>query len=235
MRDLQQTLSTYSAHKSPHVTYVPTLTGAIGTEELQRFYSEFFLDRNPPSMKLTLLSRTVGADRVVDELHIAFKHTQEMPWILPGVPPTNKRVEILVVSIVTLRGGRLYHEHIYWDQASVLVQTGLLDPKIVPTKAGERGLKRLPVVGKEAARRVLRGYDEDDEGEATNQLIEEWNDDLDDDALDEETSTTNKDGNTSDKTAEAKKDEKPTASKDSEPEKEASDQPPVEDGKPEAN
>ena len=79
MRDLQQTLSTYSAHKSPHVTYVPTLTGAIGTEELQRFYSEFFLDRNPPSMKLTLLSRTVGADRVVDELHIAFKHTQEMP------------------------------------------------------------------------------------------------------------------------------------------------------------
>ncbi|XDG09815.1 hypothetical protein ABKA04_009430 [Annulohypoxylon sp. FPYF3050] len=235
MRDLQQTLSTYSAHKSPHVTYVPTLTGAIGTEELQRFYSEFFLDRNPPSMKLTLLSRTVGADRVVDELHIAFKHTQEMPWILPGVPPTNKRVEILVVSIVTLRGGRLYHEHIYWDQASVLVQTGLLDPKVVPTKAGERGLKRLPVVGKEAARRVLRGYDEDDEGEATNQLIEEWNDDLDDDALDEETSTTNKDGNTSDKTAEAKKDEKPTALKDSEPEKEASDQPPVEDEKPEAN
>lgn len=173
-------MSTYSAHKSPHVTYIPTLTGGIGTEELQRFYSEFFIDRNPPSMKLTLLSRTIGADRVVDELHVSFKHTQEMPWVLPGVPPTNKRVEILMVSIVALRGGRLYHEHVYWDQASVLVQTGLLDPKVVPKQASEKGVKRLPVVGRQAARRVLRGYDEGDEGEATNELIAEWDDDLDD-------------------------------------------------------
>ncbi|KAI2633567.1 NTF2-like protein [Hypomontagnella submonticulosa] len=179
-RKLQPTMSTYSAHKSPHVTYIPTLTGGIGTEELQRFYSEFFIDRNPPSMKLTLLSRTIGADRVVDELHVSFKHTQEMPWVLPGVPPTNKRVEILMVSIVALRGGRLYHEHVYWDQASVLVQTGLLDPKVVPKQASEKGVKRLPVVGRQAARRVLRGYDEGDEGEATNELIAEWDDDLDD-------------------------------------------------------
>lgn len=176
-------MSTYSAHKSPHVTYVPTLTGGIGTEELQRFYSEFFINCNPPSLKLTLLSRTIGADRLVDEMHVAFKHTQEMPWILPGIPPTNKRVEILVVSIVTVRGGKLYHEHIYWDQASVLVQVGLLDPKVVPQKASENGVKKLPVVGKEAARRVLRGYDQGDEGEATNELIPEWDDgdDIEDD------------------------------------------------------
>ncbi|KAI1383757.1 NTF2-like protein [Hypoxylon trugodes] len=180
-RHLQQTLSTYSAHKSPHVTHIPTLTGGIGPDELQRFYSEFFIDRNPSSMKLTLLSRTIGTDRVVDEMHIAFKHTQEMPWILPGIPPTNKKVEILVVSIVALRGGRLYHEHIYWDQASVLVQIGLLDPKVVPSKAREKGVKQLPIVGKEAAKRVLNGYDEGDEGEATNDLIDEWNDDVDDD------------------------------------------------------
>lgn len=132
-------------------------------------------------MKLTLLSRTIGADRVVDEMHVAFRHSQEMPWILPGLPPTNKRVEVLVVSIVTLRGGRLYHEHVYWDQASVLVQVGLLDPKIVPKKASERGVDRLPVVGREAARRVLSGYDEGDEGEATNEMIAEWDDDVDDD------------------------------------------------------
>ncbi|KAI1452493.1 NTF2-like protein [Annulohypoxylon moriforme] len=232
-RDLQQTLSTYSAHKSPHVTYVPTLTGGIGPEELQRFYSEFFLDRNPSSMKLTLLSRTIGADRIVDELHIAFKHTQEMPWILPGVPPTNKRVEVLVVSIVCLRGGRLYHEHIYWDQASVLVQIGLLDPKVVPAKASEKGLKRLPVVGKEAARRVLRGYDEGDEGEATNELIAEWDDDIDDDAFD--------DGNNSNKSEKKdEKEEKPEDSQDSQdkgPEKELESpiQPPVEGEKSEAN
>ncbi|KAI1206077.1 NTF2-like protein [Annulohypoxylon truncatum] len=233
-RDLRQTLSTYSAHQSPHVTYVPTLTGGIGPEELQRFYSEFFLDRNPPSMKLTLLSRTIGADRVVDELHISFKHTQEMPWILPGVPPTNKRVEIIVVSIVTLRGGRLYHEHIYWDQASVLVQTGLLDPKVVPGKASEKGLKRLPVVGKEAAKRVLRGYDEGDEGEATNDLIAEWDDDFDDDAHDDQNKTKNS-GSTDGKGTEVKESDKPDDSKDKEPEKESPNQPPVEDEKSEAN
>ncbi|KAK6953784.1 hypothetical protein Daesc_003746 [Daldinia eschscholtzii] len=154
---------------------------AIGSEELQRFYSEFFIDKNPQSIKLTLLSRTIGSDRVVDELHVAFKHTQDMPWILPGVPSTNKKVEILVVSIVTLRGGKLYHEHIYWDQASVLVQVGLLDPKAVPRNASDSGVKRLPVIGRRAARSVLVGYDESDEGEATNELIPEWDDEADDD------------------------------------------------------
>ncbi|KAI8626595.1 dienelactone hydrolase [Xylariaceae sp. FL1651] len=176
-RQLGQTMSTYTTRKSPHVTYFPTLTGGIGAGELRRFYSEYFLSSNPPSTKLTLLSRTVGGDRVVDELHVAFKHTQEMPWILPGVPPTNKRVEVIVVSIVTLRGGKLYHEHVYWDQASVLVQTGLLDPKLVPDKAKERGVKKLPVVGREGARRLIRGFDDEEDGEADNELLPGWYDD----------------------------------------------------------
>ncbi|KAF6829608.1 dienelactone hydrolase [Colletotrichum musicola] len=174
-RNLNQTLSTYTAHKSPHVTHIPTLTGGIGAEELERFYSQFF--ENPPSMKLTLISRTIGADRVVDEVHVRFKHTQEVPWILPGVPATGKRVEVLVVSIVGLRGGKLYHEHVYWDQASVLVQIGLLDPELVPDEARKNGVKRLPVVGREAARRVLRGWDPEEEGEADNELIPGWNED----------------------------------------------------------
>ncbi|KAI0164611.1 dienelactone hydrolase [Xylariaceae sp. FL1272] len=176
-RNLGKTMSGYTTHKSPHVTYFPTLTGGIGAEELQRFYSQYFLSCNPPSMKLTLISRTMGSDRVVDELHIAFKHTQEMPWILPGVPPTQKRVEIMVISIVALRGGLLYHEHIYWDQASVLLQVGLLDPKLVPSKAKERGVKSLPVVGREAARRLIKAFDEEEEGEADNELLPGWYDD----------------------------------------------------------
>lgn len=138
-RNPSQTLSTYTTHKSPHVTHIPTLTGGIGASELERFYSQFF--RNPPSTRLTLISRTIGVDRVVDEVHVCFKHT-EMPWILPGVPATNKRVEVLVVSIVGLRGGRLYHEHVYWDQASVLVQIGFLDPKLVPDAAHKNGVQR---------------------------------------------------------------------------------------------
>ncbi|KFA63140.1 hypothetical protein S40285_04759 [Stachybotrys chlorohalonatus IBT 40285] len=165
----ENALATYTTHKSPHVTNIPTLTGAIGTNELKRFYSNYF--SNPPSMKLTLLSRTIGIDRVVDEMHVQFKHTQEVPWLLPGVPATDKKVEILLVSIVVLRGGKLFHEHVYWDQASVLVQIGLLDPKLVPEAGKKLGVKRLPIVGRKAARRVLKGRGEDEEGEADNELI----------------------------------------------------------------
>ncbi|KAI0467651.1 hypothetical protein F4859DRAFT_525086 [Xylaria cf. heliscus] len=182
-RNLEQTMSTYTTHKSPHVTYFPTLSGGIGARELRRFYADYFLSTNPESTRLTLVSRTAGADRVVDELHLSFKHTQEMPWILPGVPPTNRRVEVAVVSVVALRGGALYHEHVYWDQASVLVQVGLLDPKVVPEKARAGGVRRLPVVGREAARRLVRGFEDDDEvdeGEADNELLPGWYDDDDD-------------------------------------------------------
>jgi carboxymethylenebutenolidase len=66
-----------------------------------------------------------------------------MDWMLPGIAPTGKRVEVPVVTIVQFRDGKLAHEHIYWDQASVLVQLGLLD------------LGTLPVVGVESARKAL--------------------------------------------------------------------------------
>ncbi|RSM04488.1 hypothetical protein CEP52_006861 [Fusarium oligoseptatum] len=169
----EQAMSTYTTHKTPHVTNMPTLTGGIGSAELKRFYSGFF--KNPPSIKTTLISRTIGADRVVDEMHLRFKHTEEVPWMLPGVPPTDKKIEIMMVSIVTLRGGRLYHEHVYWDQASVLVQAGLLDPELLPQSAKDLGVKKLPVVGRRAARKVIKNRNEsDDEGEADNELIDGW-------------------------------------------------------------
>src|ERR1700722_3975619 len=125
-------METYVSHKHPSVAYAPTLQGGVGANALRRFYQEDFLQAKPPSMRLRLLSRTIGADRVADELYIIFDHTQVMPWILPGVPPTNKRVEIILISIVSLKAGKLYSEHVYWDQASVLVQIGLLDPQRVP-------------------------------------------------------------------------------------------------------
>ncbi|KAJ3536514.1 hypothetical protein NM208_g6681 [Fusarium decemcellulare] len=168
-----QALSTYTTHKTPHVTNMPTLTGGVGATELKRFYSEFF--KNPPSIKITLLSRTIGIDRVVDEMHVQFKHTEEVPWMLPGIPPTNNRIEILMVSIVALRGGRLYHEHVYWDQASVLFQAGLLDPKLLPQTAKDLGVESLPIVGRRAARRVIKSRDaSEDAGEADNDLIPGW-------------------------------------------------------------
>ncbi|OJJ06769.1 hypothetical protein ASPVEDRAFT_88056 [Aspergillus versicolor CBS 583.65] len=167
--DLDDTMQHYTKNLTPTVTYAPTLSGGTGARALRRFYDKYFLQKLPPSMRLRLISRTTGADRVVDEIYISFEHTQEVPWMLPGVPPTNKRVEIVVVSIVSLRAKQLYSEHIYWDQASVLVQVGLLYPKLVPQ--GVQGLDRLPVIGRESARRILNEDPEVDEPEFHNRLI----------------------------------------------------------------
>ncbi|KAF7715440.1 Uncharacterized protein PECH_007138 [Penicillium ucsense] len=168
--NLGKTMDGYVTHKKPGVTFVPTVSGGIGTQALRRFYDQYFVGKLPPSMHIRLLSRTTGADRVVDELYVTFEHTQEIPWMLPGVPPTNKRVEIILVSIVSLRAGRLYSEHTYWDQASVLVQVGLLDAKMVPPSA--QGVDRLPVVGREAARRILReDLEEEEQMDYHNRLI----------------------------------------------------------------
>lgn len=111
-------------------------------------------------MRVTLVSRTVGSDRIVDEMVISFRHSCEVPWMLPGVPPTEKEVEVALVSVVAFRGGKLAMENIYWDQASVLVQIGLL----------ERG--NLPIVGVESARKVL-----DKKNEPSNKLVPGWSKD----------------------------------------------------------
>jgi carboxymethylenebutenolidase len=75
---------------------------------------------------MTDVSRPVGENRLVDEMVISFTHTIEMPWILPGVAPTGRHVEVPLVAVVGFRDGKLAHENIYWDQASVLKQIGLL-------------------------------------------------------------------------------------------------------------
>lgn len=139
----------------PHVTHVPTLTGGIGMKDLRDFYRAYFIPSLVPDFKIRLISRTMGVDRVADEMVVSFTHTDEIDWILPGVPPTDKKVEIAMVSIVGVRGGKLTHEHVYWDQASVLVQVGLLDPKIMPGARNTQGLANLPVVGVESARQIL--------------------------------------------------------------------------------
>lgn len=140
-RDTEATLATMV--DDAYVNHVPVMTGASGKGELRSFYARDFIPSMPPDTKLTPISRTVGEDQLVDEMIFSFTHTQEIPWMLPGVAPTKRKVEVALVAIVRFRGDKLVHEHIYWDQASVLVQIGLLDP------AG------LPVSGVESARKVL--------------------------------------------------------------------------------
>src|SRR5580692_4606285 len=142
-RATEATLATMG--EDAYVNHVPVLTGGAGKSELRAFYSRDFIPAMPPDTKLTPIPRTVGKDQLVDEMIFSFTHTQEMPWMLPGVPPTNRYVEVALVAIVRFRDDKLVHEHIYWDQASVLKQIGLL------TEAS------LPVVGAESARKVLAG------------------------------------------------------------------------------
>jgi carboxymethylenebutenolidase len=126
-----------------YVNHIPVLTGGSGRDELHEFYSKRFIPQMPPDTEMTPVSRTIGEDQIVDEMVFKFTHTMRMDWMLPGISPTGKRVEVPLVAIIRFRDGKLAHEHIYWDQASVLVQIGLLD------------VSKLPVAGVESARKVL--------------------------------------------------------------------------------
>ena len=140
-RNTEDTLATMV--EDAYVNHIPVLTGGVGRDELREFYSKRFIPQMPPDTEMTPVSRTIGEHQLVDEMVFKFTHTIAMDWMLPGIPPTGKRVEVPLVAIVRFRDGKLAHEHIYWDQASVLVQIGLLDPA------------KLPVAGVETARKVL--------------------------------------------------------------------------------
>ncbi len=145
------------------------MVGGHGASELKRFYKDYFLRTSPPSLHMRLVSRTIGVDHIVDELYMQFKHTCQMHWILPGIAPTNQKVEIVVVTIVGFRAGKVWCERVYWDQASVLFQVGLLDPDEVPESFKKQGLEMLPISGSEAARKVM-----DIESEEANDMIDDW-------------------------------------------------------------
>ena len=129
---VDETLKTMSAH--PHVHNVPVMIGGEGVEGVRDFYGRYFLKGLPPDTETELLSRTVGNNQIVDELIFKFTHTLPMQWMLPGIAPTNKRVEIPLVAIIGFVDGKVASEHIYWDQASVLVQIGLLNEALLPVK-----------------------------------------------------------------------------------------------------
>lgn len=139
-RSTEDTLATMV--QDAYVNHIPVLTGGVGRDALREFYSKRFIPQMPPDTEMAPLSRTVGKDRLVDELLVKFTHTVTMDWMLPGIAPTGRRVELPLVTIVHFRDGKIASEHIYWDQASVLVQLGLLDPA------------QLPVAGVEVARKA---------------------------------------------------------------------------------
>ncbi len=140
--DLETTMATMSA--DPHLHNVPTMIGGVGRAGVRNFYKDHLVGKFfPPDVKMMSVSNTVSDTQIVDEVVISFTHTVPIDWMLPGVAPTGKPVEVALAVIVGFKDGKISHEHIYWDQAAVLAQIGLLDPK------------GLPVVGAESARKVL--------------------------------------------------------------------------------
>lgn len=148
-RDAAATVDTMSDDN--HVNHVPVMTG--GRDEMLEFYGKHFIPKMPADTKVTPVCRTVGQGRVVDEIIFSFTHDMEMDWMLPGIPPTGRRVEVPMVVVVQLADDDIVWERIYWDQASVLVQLGLLTST------------NFPVAGAETARKVL------DPTLASNELI----------------------------------------------------------------
>ena len=142
-RDVEATMATMVAE--PYVNHIPTMTGGVGFDKLREFYANHFIGANPPDLELAPVSRTVGESSVVDEFILRFTHTTRIDWMLPGVEPTGRPVEIPMVAVVQFEGDKLIHEHIYWDQASVLVQLGLLDSKGLPVAGAETAHKVLDV------------------------------------------------------------------------------------------
>lgn len=140
-KDVEAALATMT--EDAHVLLIPVGTGGHGKAAVRTFYGTSFIPGIPPDLVATPISQILSADYVVDEAVYTFSHTLPMEWMIPGIAPTGKHVEVAVASLIKFHDGKVAHEHLYWDQASVLVQLGLLDPN------------NLPILGARSARNVL--------------------------------------------------------------------------------
>jgi carboxymethylenebutenolidase len=126
----------------PYVTHIPVMIGGYGRDEVRQFYATWFIGHWPTDVHITQISRTVGQGRVIDEFILSFTHDVEMPALLPGITPTGRKVTLPHVVVMGIVDGKVVYEHIYWDQASLLVQVGVLNSA------------KLPVVGAEQANKL---------------------------------------------------------------------------------
>lgn len=135
LKDVDLSLATMT--DDPYVLCVPVGRGGFGKQGVRRFYAEEFLPNNPPDIKLTTVAQTIAEDTLIEESVISFTHSVPMEWMLPGVAPTGRVVEFGFVGIIGFRDGKICSERLYWDQATVLLQLGILDPNLPAVRGAE--------------------------------------------------------------------------------------------------
>lgn len=154
-QDVAATMATMSA--DPFVNHVPTMMGGVGADGVADFYGKYFVGHWPADTTIIAVCRTVGTDNVVDEMVMSFTHDIPMPTLLPGVAPTGRAVMLPVVVVMGFEGEKVSYERIYWDQASLLVQVGLLDESLLPVTGVAQAHK---VLDKDLPPNTLRNADQ---------------------------------------------------------------------------
>ena len=108
-KNVDATMKTMTS--DPYVNHVPTMTGGVGAAQVRRFYKHHFISRQPQDFEVVPVSRTIGEDTIVDEMVARFTHSCRMDYLLPGVAPTHRRVQIPIVVVAHFDGDKLAHEH----------------------------------------------------------------------------------------------------------------------------
>jgi carboxymethylenebutenolidase len=134
LKDADAALATMTAN--PYVLFVATGTGGTGREAVRDFYANHFLHSIPPDFALVSVSQIFAQEHIVEEFVVSFTHTLKMDWMLPGVPVTGRKTEFPLVGVVRFEKGKVAAEHLYWDQATVLSQLGILNSPVATAGVG---------------------------------------------------------------------------------------------------
>ena len=122
-RDIDAAMADMTASTS--VRHIPTMTGADGRAEVERFYRQVMLPHLPGDLGFTRRSRTVDRFHLVDELTVSFLHDCEVSWLIPGIEPTGRHASVTAIVVVEFVRGAIASQRTLWDGASLAAQLGV--------------------------------------------------------------------------------------------------------------
>ncbi|WP_299494771.1 hypothetical protein [uncultured Shewanella sp.] len=129
-KNINDTMATMS--EDPYVINIPTLRGGDNYQAVKHFYNTEFIGQFPDDMDIEVISKSFNTDLLVTELVMSLTHDREIPWLLPNISPSYKKISFFTIVIVNFKDEKVDSERIYWDQGSVLAQVGLIDEKKLP-------------------------------------------------------------------------------------------------------